>query len=264
LDGLDKRADVDAVGNFTTFVDNLRIAFADADNQSDKDAALAALNAAEIIERQIIFHNRNIDSIEIQATYENTLLLLCPFGTTGLDNVVRGQGCDNIDQNCDGIYDDCIEDQTPPEISLKATSTKVFTTQEEAKAFLEANLEVVDDCSKNLTTPLVNFLSVDAATAEGTFEVTVQDLRCPDNDAASTTVETFVIGLDDAPPVVTCGFSIPQDPFHVQDAGYDPLTGGVPPFPAEGETLFIDPRNFDGDLAELNMYYAIEEVRTIG
>jgi hypothetical protein len=193
----------------------------------------------------------------------STLLLLCPFGTTGLDNVFRGQGCDNIDQNCDGIYDDCIEDQTPPEISLKATPTKVFTTEEEAKAFLKANLQAVDDCSQNLTTPLINFLSIDTATAEGTFEVTVQDLRCPDNNATSTTVETFVLAMDVTPPIVDCGFSIPQDPFHVQGV-YDPLSGMVPPDPGKGDLLHIDSRNFDGDLAEVNMFFTIEEVRMIG
>jgi hypothetical protein len=67
-------------------------------------------------------------------------------------------------------------------------------------------------------------------------------------------------------PAITCGFFLPQDPFHViQDASYDPLSGSTPPFPVVGDLLHIDPRNFEGDLAqvEVNLYFHIE-VRMIG
>jgi hypothetical protein len=59
---------------------------------------------------------------------EDVERLLCPFGTEGLAQVVRGQGCDGVDQNCNGAVDECTEDQTPPEILLGAVPCKPFSS----------------------------------------------------------------------------------------------------------------------------------------
>ena len=103
--------------------------------------------------------------------------LLCPFGTTSLEQVSSHQGCDGVDQNCDGIVDDCIEDQSPPEITLDlAPPITPFSSVEKSFAFLEGNIKVTDDCSTELTVPLIKLVFLNEKASKAHFNVSVTDL----------------------------------------------------------------------------------------
>jgi hypothetical protein len=186
---------------------------------------------------------------------EDVNRLLCPFGTTGLDRISSGQGCDGVDQDCDGIVDECEEDQTPPEINLAVQRpTKPFRTINAAILFLEANIKVSDDCSDMFSDLNIELIVVNELACEATFSVSVTDLRCQ-----ITTTISLAIPVDLVAPVVTCGFFLPQDRFHVRDPSFDPLSDAIPPFPPIGDQLHIDSKAFDDDdLVNVELWYNIE------
>jgi hypothetical protein len=187
--------------------------------------------------------------------------LLCPFGTEGLEVTRLKQGCDGIDQDCDCIVDECEEDQIPPTIRLtKRPPAKPFKSIEEARKFLEHNLEVTDDCAVDLDDDISNPLDEDACTKECTFTVSVIDERCdgaPDSGASSAT-KTFDFIVDRNAPVISCGFFAPQDPNHVSDSTFDPCEGETPPYPDADDSLHINQDCFGGDeLIDVNFWYKI-------
>ena len=148
----------------------------------------------DILQGAVAMVQEGIEEVQeaVAMVQEGINMLLCPFGTTGLDRVSRGQGCDGVDQDCDGVVDECIEDQTALEICLNKDPPKPFRSVEEAVAFLESNLKVTDDCSVQFSPPNIVLLSEDKKECEAIFSVTVTDLRCPDNPTATTT-ETFLL-----------------------------------------------------------------------
>jgi hypothetical protein len=325
VNGRDDRTDADAVGDFSigrAVIDVAKAALTSCDNVVleflSAGACLGARTAAEVASQavaitndQIAYQDGLIDSAEIEAAYENSVILLdhvaanslrlmavqediitllaaagaldkavgdvqetadtvvanvadlqedvddllCPFGTTGLTQVSRGQGCDGVDQNCDGVVDECNEDQIPPEIRLLSMiPSKPFKSSNLAIAFLEAHIEVVDDCSVEFSPIQIDLDGIDTVAREASYLVTVEDLRCN-----AITEMIFVLPLDFIAPTISCGFFLPQDPFHVQDVTFDPFSGEIPPFPQTGDLLHIDENNFDDqDLVGVDFFYKIE------
>jgi hypothetical protein len=187
----------------------------------------------------------------------NTLLLevddpTCPFGLWGLNETVLRQGCDGIDQNCDHVIDECAEDQVPPTIRFtQPPPTIPFLTAEEAALFIDAYLVVSDDCAAALDIDVQD-------QGGGTFAVTVSDPRCVDEEGGAPTItETILLEVDDTAPTITCGFYLPQHPFHVS-GGFDPCEGLSPPFPEAGEFLHIDHDCNGQDLIDVEIFYQIE------
>jgi hypothetical protein len=191
------------------------------------------------------------------ATSNNTFLLevddpTCPFGLWGLNETILRQGCDGIDQNCDHVVDECAEDQVPPTIRLtQPPPTIPFLTVEEAGLFIDAYLVVSDDCAAALDIDVQD-------QGAGTFAVTVSDPRCVDEEGgAPTTTETILMEVDETAPAITCGFFLPQHPYHVS-GGFDPCEGSSPPFPKAGEFLHIDHDCNGQDLIDVEIFYQIE------
>ena len=60
------------------------------------------------------------------------------------------------------------------------------------------------------------------------------------------------------PPVVTCGFYLTQDPYHVQDPLFDPFGKDATPFPPPEDILHIDPVALDTNLVNVDLWYKIE------
>ena len=82
--------------------------------------------------------------------------LSCPFGKLGLMSKLQRQGCDGVDQNCDGRVDECAEDQVPPTIRLaQPMPTTPFADINSARDFLESHITVVDDCAAEIETDIV-------------------------------------------------------------------------------------------------------------
>ena len=194
--------------------------------------------------------------------------VLCPFGEDGPDAVFAGQGCDSVDQDCDCEIDECDEDRLKPTIELTVPIPETpFGSLEDAKAFLEANVVVDDDCATEL-------ISTISDPAEGldcmetcTFTARVEDARCFVNDIDTPDAfneEAFVLEVDSTPADITCGFYIPQDPWHVaEDVEFDPCLGIAPPFPVGDDILHIDGANFDEECVNVNFWFQVDVSDTV-
>jgi hypothetical protein len=185
--------------------------------------------------------------------------LLCPFGPEpGALFTVLGQGCDATDQNCNNVTDECAEDKVPPSIALKVPPPAIpFKSTDDALAFLSENVIVSDDCAVKFLTSFALLSEPNCCDCQ--FQVTADDERCVNDNAPgmATASRSFLLKVDSAAPVITCGFFTQQDPFHVS-GGFDPC-GGLPvPFPGENDPLHIDQACFGQGLLDVALWYQIE------
>jgi hypothetical protein len=203
--------------------------------------------------------NQKLDEANRKLDQANQKLdkLLCPFGTTP-GFTALGQGCDAIDQNCNGETDECAEDNVPPSIVLKEAIPDIpFKSTDDALAFLSENVVVSDDCAVSLRTTFQLLSGSNCCNCQ--FQVRAEDARCikenPSGKAEASKI--FVLKVDRNPPVISAGFFTQQDPFHVS-GGFDPC-GGLPvPFPGENDQLHIDQNCFGSGLFDVAIWYQIE------
>lgn len=184
--------------------------------------------------------------------------LLCPFGNNGPDFTVLRQGCDSVDQNCNGVVDECAEDNVPPSIALNHHLPDIpFKSIEDAREYLINNVIVSDDCAVQFQTTVV--LESDRNCCDCQFRVTAADETCAEDNQPGNAVtsKSFVLKVDSTAPVVTCGFFTQQDPFHVS-GGFDPCDGLPVPYPGENDPLHIDQTCFGQDLLDVALWYQIE------
>lgn len=150
----------------------------------------------------------------------------------GYDSVTKFMGCDGVDQNGNGLLDDCDEDRSPPEIKLLfpdkytmraseefegaiVVTNPKFGSIEEAKLFLTENIEVSDDCATDLD---VNVANMTVASCDMTlFRVSVSDPSCSDVNPIQTVQKEFILFVDDLKPIVTIGFD--RSPIHLFSHG---------------------------------------------
>ena len=235
-----------------------------------KLAAAVTLAALSIVTDQINFHDSGIDGSEILATFQNTNNivdqtctitgmideLLCPWGHDGSTFTVLRQGCDATDQNCNGEVDECAEDNVPPSLTLHTTiPDKPFKSTVEARQFLQENLIVSDDCAVNF---VIEIDLPSGACCNCVFTVTIADTRCASiTPSTATATKEFTLKVDSAAPVISCGYFVQQDPFHVL-GGFD-LCGGQPvPFPGVNDPLHIDKSSVGQGLFNVGLWYQIE------
>jgi hypothetical protein len=201
---------------------------------------------------------RKLDSIQQGVDQANEKLdeLLCPFGDNPGFTALR-QGCDAIDQNCNGVRDECAEDNIPPTIALTIPFPDVpFKSTELAEAFLEENVQVSDDCAANFDTQISLLSEPDCCECQ--FQVTTQDTRCAvENPDGATSLRTFDVKVDSKAPVVTCGFFTQQDPRFIS-GGFDPCAGLPVPFPGENDPLHVDQTCYGPGLFDVEFWYQIE------
>ena len=129
----------------------------------------------------------------------------------------KGAGCDGVDQDNDGIVDDCSEDKTPPSISIHGVpvfshpshpnvpflESLPFSTVDKAKIFLQDNLLISDDCATDLN---IDISTPVASCDETRFDVKVTDPRCGEINAHQTTSRSYLLRVDRHPPTVFAGF----------------------------------------------------------
>lgn len=129
----------------------------------------------------------------------------------------KGAGCDGIDQDDNGIVDDCGEDKTPPSISIYSVpvfshpshpnvpflESHPFPTVDKAKSFLRDNLAITGDCSSDLD---VAISTPEASCDETRFDVKVTDRRCGDMNPYQTISKSYLLRVDSHPPTVSAGF----------------------------------------------------------
>jgi hypothetical protein len=152
--------------------------------------------------------------------------LLCPFGPDGATFTALRQGCDGVDQDCNGVVDECSEDKVPPSLTLRTPiPDKSFRSTDEARQFLQENVIISDDCAAEFQTSFVLLSEPNCCDCE--FQVTTADERCVNENTPGATANiNFIVKVDSAAPVVNCEFFVQQDPFHVS-GGFDPC-GDLP------------------------------------
>jgi len=148
------------------------------------------------------------------------------------DQDVKHQGCNGIDENCDGIIDDCTEDRSPPTISLNDISTlsyyhrhdgvtvidsPAFSSITDAQEYLLGVLKVEDDCANNLSVEVSPALQ--AGCVNTVFTVNVTDPRCAGVNPLQTVTKEFALWVDDTPPSVSVGFSLDRHPTYYDADG---------------------------------------------
>ena len=115
------------------------------------------------------------------------------------DTIVKQQGCNGVDDNCDSDVDDCGEDRSPPTIlmsegvtvtELPAHPGKAFVTShcfdssEDVKIFLQQNVYAEDDCALDLLISFDEILTSNHGWATNhkftlsEYVVTATDSRC--------------------------------------------------------------------------------------
>eukprot|EP00957_Ditylum_brightwellii_P157970 12024088-Ditylum_brightwellii.AAC.1 len=134
------------------------------------------------------------------------------------DEDVKQQGCNGVDENCDGIVDDCSEDRSSPIISIKETlpvsvytgnenitfiENPTFHTVEDARKFLLKNIKVEDDCARDM---VVEVSVPEASCADTQFTVKVSDPRCSKVNPMQTVTKDFILRVDGIAPIVSVGF----------------------------------------------------------
>jgi hypothetical protein len=137
-------------------------------------------------------------------------------------DATRGSGCDGLDQDKDGVEDNCEEDLYPPTVNLptfvgdrnvicdvELCLERNFQNESDAKEFLDSLLLPMDDCAGP------EFVEMDIVRGGGEcyetlFEVTglqtfPADSRCNKTVLSGPPI-TVKLGLDGIPPSISCGF----------------------------------------------------------
>ena len=203
--------------------------------------------------------NAKLDQVNAKLDQANQKLddLLCPFGPDGAAFNALRQGCDAVDQDCNGVVDECAEDKVPPSLTLQTPiPDKPFKSTDEALQFLQENVIVSDDCAVEFGTAFE--LLSEPSCCDCEFQVTTVDARCiNENTPGATANRKFIVKVDSAAPVINCGFFVQQDPFHVS-GGFDPC-GDLPvPFPGANDPLHIDKSSVGQGLFDVGLWYQIE------
>eukprot|EP00554_Chaetoceros_debilis_P013053 CAMPEP_0194119722 /NCGR_PEP_ID=MMETSP0150-20130528/40650_1 /TAXON_ID=122233 /ORGANISM="Chaetoceros debilis, Strain MM31A-1" /LENGTH=689 /DNA_ID=CAMNT_0038811533 /DNA_START=198 /DNA_END=2267 /DNA_ORIENTATION=- len=229
---------------------------------------------------------------EVEENRQILDFISCPynsaFQTEGSVTLMRG-GCNGIDDDCDSIttgagelrylVDECDEDKVPPTISMAsfASEQPVFKTEQEMKDWFLENSETSDDCSTDLKKEIFSAIQRPAPD-EDIWDVTLRvfDDRCASQPMVPDPLDdtkqingpgefegfnTFQAKVDGAGPEVICEFRRPQDINHILSppVGFTPDGSTIPPFPANGEPLYIDYANELKRLVNVNLWYSVED-----
>jgi hypothetical protein len=140
-----------------------------------------------------------VDSAEIKATYENSLLIVEGLQCVTVDQGRRHHGCNGEDDDCDGIIDECDEDTAGPIVHINAAvQQSCYDDATEATEAVAAAVEAFDDCGEvTVGAPVLSGSECDV-----TIEVTATD------DCGNPTTVSTQITIDGDGPDITFDPSI--------------------------------------------------------
>jgi hypothetical protein len=185
----------------------------------------------EYLQKRFQSLNNYIDSLEtritkqLTPTSQNTEVNRRRFLASVLEDnptAKRGGGCDDLDQDEDGVKDNCEEDLYAPivNIPLFVPDRKVicdvelclelnFQNESGVRNFLDSLLQPMDDCAEAEFVEM-EILHNGGECHETLFEVTGLQTFPADSNCSKTVLRgspiTVNVGLDDIPPSISCGF----------------------------------------------------------
>lgn len=148
--------------------------------------------AAEFILKQCQVDQARVDSAEIEATYENSLLIVEGLTCVEASQDRFGHGCNGEDDDCDRQIDECDEDTFGPVIKIDASVAKCcYKTVAEVEEAIAQAVFAFDDCGNvTIDPPVVNGTECDVEVT-----VTAHD-DCGNESTASVTVTVDADGAD--------------------------------------------------------------------
>jgi hypothetical protein len=179
--------------------------------------------------------NNYIDSLETRITKQltptprNTAAKKRRFLASAVlinPNATKGGGCDDLDQDKDGVKDNCEEDQYPPIVNIPLNvkdreARKIlcdvdlcldqnFQNESDTKIYLESLLLPTDDCADQEFVEMEMNILAEGECHETLVEVTGLQTFPADSNCSEKLLRgppiTVKVGLDEIPPFISCGF----------------------------------------------------------
>lgn len=155
--------------------------------------------AAEFILKQCQVEQARVDSAEIEAAYENSLLICEGLKCVEVTDQRMGHGCNGEDDDCDGDVDECDEDTFGPIMYIDpAARLACYKDAAEAAEAIALAVFAFDDCESVTVNPPVVLgdecdveVQVTATDACGNA-TTVSTVVTIDPDGASITIDPTV------------------------------------------------------------------------
>lgn len=156
--------------------------------------------ATETLESQCSLQDALVDSAEIEAAYENSVILVDALTCQTVPALRRGHGCDGADEDCDLVADECGEDVFAPDLDIDgAVSLPWFESFAAAAAAVAEASSAVDDCQTSTIGP---------PALAGTCDAVLATVGASDA-CGNATSATAVVKVDGTPPAVSIG--TPED-----------------------------------------------------
>lgn len=139
-------------------------------------------------------HAGAVDSAEIEAAYENSLIIIEGLQCVEAIQDRMNHGCNGEDDDCDGTIDECDEDIFGPVVFIDQSVTKCcYDDATEARDAVALAVKAWDDCG-NITIGPPNVIGNQC---DRTVEVTATD------DCGIATTASTVVTIDGDGPTVT-------------------------------------------------------------
>lgn len=178
-------------------------ALCDADPTGVSCAGVAVLNMAVwIAEQDLIFcdlQDGNVDSAEIEATYENVLSIFNSLICVAAQGPRKIHGCNGEDDNCNQIIDECGEDAFGPEVHIDPiVKAGWFSSSSAAMAAVDDAVHATDDCQS---------IVVGASALAGTCDTVTASVIATDN-CGNSTAASITIMVDESAPFTACNVTV--------------------------------------------------------
>lgn len=163
--------------------------------------AQVAVDIAALDLKACDLHIGNVDSAEIEATYENVLTIFDALQCVQVVAPRKHHGCNGEDDDCDQTIDECDEDSFGPDVHIDPSVKQGwFQSTTDAISAVDCAVHAVDDCQA---------ITVASATLSGTCDSVSASVTATDACGNATT-KSVGIKVDDEAPVTTCAVTIDE------------------------------------------------------